>query len=130
MKITVHEAAQRTRNEVYFEDVQDIIEDVADKYEFTVFVTTSSELEFSSEKGLGGDCDMWVRLFDLGFKEASGGKLVADKSAASVLSALSKKLMNYVSVDPNDAAISPEFFDDVKNLAKGYSDKAKDLRQS
>lgn len=129
MKITVHEAAQRTRNEVSLDDVIDVIDDIAYENGFNIDITTSDEIHFINRDGVLGEAELFIPTADIGFKEASGGRLVADKSTESVLAKLSRLLVDYVSVDSKDSTLDSKYFDAVKTMAKAYDDKAKEMRK-
>ena len=110
MKITVHEAKQRTRNEIAFDEVKGIIKELASKNGFKPSISSRSELQLTDKSST-----IRIPLADLGFKEASGGKLVADKSSASVLTKLSKILKGTKS-------------DDALKMASDCESKASGLR--
>lgn len=110
MKITVHEAKQRTRNEISFDEVKGIITELASNNGFKPSISSRSELQLTDKSST-----IRIPLKDLGFKEASGGKLVADKSSASVLTKLAKILQG------NNSG-------NATKMAKACNDKASGLR--
>ena len=79
-----------------------------------------------NKAGVRGDAELRVDISDLGFKERSGGKLVADKSAESVLAKLSRKLDDYIS---DDSTLEKQYINSVKKMAKAYDDKSKAMRK-
>lgn len=87
MRITVFEAKQRTRNKIAFEDVEGIIKKLATSNGYKPSITSRNVLQLTDKNST-----VKIPLESLGFKDSSGGKLVADKSSASVLTKLAKLL--------------------------------------